>query len=145
MTCYRFKGRWKETMCDLISHSGVLISPDMHWETDSSFDCRESDQQDYSLWEIRVFLPIFIRLQRLHTEINAECEFVRVCVGGGGLHIKSIIKHKANYSSSWIACWHVACRCRSFEEWIFVLWRSVRLQPLFPSVDVILQKGQIED
>lgn len=58
-------------LCDLISHSGVLIPPDTRWETDGPFDCSESDQQGYSLWEIRVFLSIFIRLQRLHREINA--------------------------------------------------------------------------
>lgn len=72
MTCYRFKRRWKETLCDLISHSGVLIPLDMHWET-AVFLIAESDQRSYSLREIRVFLPGFIRLQRLHTVINAVC------------------------------------------------------------------------
>lgn len=50
----------KEMLWDLISQPEVLIPHDVHRETDGPFDCAESDQRGYSLWEIRVFPPFLL-------------------------------------------------------------------------------------
>lgn len=68
---------------DLIPHSVGLIPPDTRWETDGPFDCGESDQQGYSFQEIRVSLPIFITLQRLHAEIHSvyiQCVYIYIYI-----------------------------------------------------------------
>lgn len=103
-------------LCDLISHSGVLIPLDTHWETDGPFECSESDQQCYSLWEIRVFLHFFfINIKGLHGEIYAVCNIQHI------------------YSSFWLL-WIYLC-----QSWIWVfarlfIWMSTAVCVLFLAV-----------